>query len=115
MNVWQGDVPARRNTVADGYFGTCPGRRVPAQRLRPAQHDRQRLGVDAPTGSTDVPTTRDRDSDPPGRRAARSRVQKGGSYLCHDSYCRRYRVAARSASTPDSSTGNVGFRCVRDA
>ena len=44
-----------------------------------------------------------------------SRVIKGGSYLCHDSYCNRYRVAARSANTPDSSTGNLGFRCVVDA
>jgi formylglycine-generating enzyme required for sulfatase activity len=50
-----------------------------------------------------------------GRRAARTKVQKGGSYLCHESYCRRYRVAARMGSTPDSSTGNLGFRCVRDA
>jgi formylglycine-generating enzyme required for sulfatase activity len=38
---------------------------------------------------------------------------RGGSYLCHDSYCRRYRVDARSASTPDSTTGNVGFRVAR--
>ena len=40
------------------------------------------------------------------------RVMRGGSYLCHASYCRRYRVAARSANTPDSSTGNLGFRVV---
>jgi formylglycine-generating enzyme len=36
------------------------------------------------------------------------------SYLCHDSYCNRYRVAARNTNTSDSSTGNVGFRCARD-
>jgi formylglycine-generating enzyme required for sulfatase activity len=42
-----------------------------------------------------------------GRRALR-----GGSFLCHDSYCNRYRVAARSANTPDSSTSNIGFRVV---
>ena len=40
---------------------------------------------------------------------------RGGSYLCHDSYCNRYRVAARSQNTPDSSGGNLGFRCVRPA
>ena len=39
---------------------------------------------------------------------------RGGSFLCHPSYCWRYRVAARSASTPDTATGHVGFRCVRD-
>ena len=38
-----------------------------------------------------------------------------GSYLCHASYCNRYRVAARTASEPDSSTGNTGFRCAWDA
>jgi sulfatase modifying factor 1 len=35
---------------------------------------------------------------------------RGGSYLCHRSYCWRYRCAARSSNTPDSSTGNIGFR-----
>lgn len=39
-----------------------------------------------------------------------ARVMRGGSYLCHDSYCNRYRVAARSSNTPESSTGNIGFR-----
>ena len=43
-----------------------------------------------------------------------SRVQRGGSYLCHASYCRRYRVSARFGSAPDSSTGNVGFRVAAD-
>ena len=38
--------------------------------------------------------------------------RRPGSYLCHDSYCNRYRVAARYANTPDSATGNAGFRCV---
>jgi formylglycine-generating enzyme len=40
-----------------------------------------------------------------------SRVMRGGSYLCHDSYCYRFRVAARSSNTPESSSGNLGFRC----
>ena len=44
-----------------------------------------------------------------------ARVMRGGSYLCHASYCNRYRVAARSSNTPDSSTGNLGFRCAADA
>lgn len=37
-------------------------------------------------------------------------VMRGGSYLCHDSYCRRYRTSARSAATPDTSLGHTGFR-----
>jgi len=42
-----------------------------------------------------------------------NRVTRGGSYLCHDSYCNRYRTSARQGLTPDSSTGNVGFRVCR--
>ena len=38
------------------------------------------------------------------------RNMRGGSYLCHASYCRRYRPAARSSAAPDSSMGNTGFR-----
>jgi hypothetical protein len=34
---------------------------------------------------------------------------RGGSYLCHPSYCNRYRLAARTANRPDSSGGNLGF------
>lgn len=37
-------------------------------------------------------------------------VLRGGSFLCHDSYCRRYRNAARIANTPDTSLGHTGFR-----
>lgn len=45
---------------------------------------------------------------PTGKRSIR-----GGSYLCHDSYCNRYRVAARSGNTPESTTGHCAFRVVR--
>ena len=113
MNVWQGDFPAA-NTVADGYDGTCPVDTFPANGF----------GLYNITGNVWEwtadwfhPSFRARDSsvDPKGPPHGTSKVQKGGSYLCHHSYCRRYRVAARNASTPDSSTGNAGFRCVRDA
>jgi formylglycine-generating enzyme required for sulfatase activity len=51
--------------------------------------------------------------NPAGPLSSHARVMKGGSFLCHASYCNRYRVAARTANTPDSSTSNIGFRCVR--
>ncbi|MFD7445136.1 formylglycine-generating enzyme family protein [Streptomyces sp. NPDC059909] len=54
-------------------------------------------------------------TNPTGPPTGTSRVMRGGSYLCHDSYCNRYRVAARSSNTPDSSTGNIGFRVAADA
>ena len=38
------------------------------------------------------------------------RSMRGGSFLCHDSYCNRYRVAARSSNSPGSSASNIGFR-----
>jgi formylglycine-generating enzyme required for sulfatase activity len=53
--------------------------------------------------------------DPRGPALGEQRVVRGGSYLCHDSYCNRYRVAARNGNTPDSSTGHTGFRCATDA
>jgi formylglycine-generating enzyme required for sulfatase activity len=43
------------------------------------------------------------------------RAQRGGSFLCHDSYCERYRPSARQGSTEDSGMSHVGFRCVKDA
>ena len=50
--------------------------------------------------------------DPAGPPNGQARVMRGGSYLCHESYYNRYRVAARSYNTPDSSSGNCGFRTV---
>ena len=112
MNVWQGDFPGA-NTVADGHYGTCPVDAFPTNGF----------GLYNTTGNVWEwtadwfhPSYRERDSsvDPKGPPRGTSKVQKGGSYLCHHSYCRRYRIAARNASTPDSSTGNAGFRCARD-
>jgi formylglycine-generating enzyme required for sulfatase activity len=41
-------------------------------------------------------------------------VLKGGSFLCAENYCRRYRPAARIPQAADSSSSNVGFRCAAD-
>ncbi|WP_268895959.1 formylglycine-generating enzyme family protein [Gordonia sp. YY1] len=53
--------------------------------------------------------------DPIGPARGTLRVLRGGSHLCHDSYCNRYRVAARSSNTPKSTASNIGFRTVGDA
>jgi sulfatase modifying factor 1 len=42
------------------------------------------------------------------------RVKRGGSYMCHISYCYRYRTASRSSNSADSSAQNLGFRCAQD-
>lgn len=51
--------------------------------------------------------------NPKGPESGNGRM-RGGSFLCHKSYCNRYRVAARSSNTRVSSTSNIGFRCVVD-
>ncbi|MBK7032578.1 MAG: SUMF1/EgtB/PvdO family nonheme iron enzyme [Ignavibacteria bacterium] len=38
---------------------------------------------------------------------------RGGSFLCHASYCESYRVSARRGETPDTGMSHLGFRCVR--
>jgi formylglycine-generating enzyme required for sulfatase activity len=112
MNIWQGRFPDH-NTQADGYGGTAPVEAFPPNGY----------GLYNMTGnvwewcsdwfSADYHQKGSR-RNPKGPPFGTQRVMRGGSYLCHESYCFRYRVAARSANTPDSSTGNLGFRCVRD-
>lgn len=111
-NIWQGRFP-RKNTMEDGYLGTSPV----------GTYDSNGYGLFDMTGnvwqwcfevwSTDFHVTGSRDN-PIGPTTGDRRLMRGGSYLCHESYCNRYRVAARTSNTPDSSTGNLGFRCVRD-
>lgn len=109
-NIWQGDFPVA-NTGEDGFVGTSPVATYPPN----------------PVGLYDMAGNvwqwcRDwflpkyyRTSpvqDPPGPTIGHGRVIRGGSHLCHDSYCNRYRVAARSHNTPDSASSNTGFRTV---
>jgi formylglycine-generating enzyme len=113
MNVWQGTFPSE-NTAEDGYVGTCPVDAFPVNGY----------GLHNATGNVWEWTAdwfdpqfrqEDRDHDPRGPASGASKTQKGGSYLCHESYCWRYRVAARQGNSPDTSAGNVGFRCARNA
>jgi formylglycine-generating enzyme required for sulfatase activity len=109
MNVWQGTFPAE-NTGADGFHGTCPVDQFPPNGF----------GLYNMTGNvwewcadwfhTNF-HTRDARTNPDGLPRGASRSTRGGSYICHHSYCKRYRVSARNSLTPDSTTGNTGFRC----
>jgi formylglycine-generating enzyme required for sulfatase activity len=53
--------------------------------------------------------------DPLQQRATGRKSMRGGSFLCHESYCNRYRVAARGSNTPESSASNIGFRIASPA
>ena len=48
----------------------------------------------------------------PNEPAIAKRVQRGGSFLCSDLYCRRYRPGARGKGDPQSAAEHLGFRCV---
>ena len=112
MNVWQGRFPVE-NTGADGYLGTCRAEEFPANGYGLHNSTGNVWEWVADRFSADF-RPHDRRRNPQGPPEGDARVQKGGSYLCHHSYCLRYRVAARQANTPDSSAGNVGFRCAAD-
>lgn len=114
-NIWQGRFP-EVNTAEDGYAWTAPARSFQANGygLYNMAGNVWQWCADwfHPTWHiTASPLTRD---NPRGPDAGQNKVMRGGSFLCHASYCNRYRVAARTANTPDSATTNCGFRCVRD-
>jgi len=110
-NIWQGQFP-QLDTAEDGYAGTCPVDAFP-----PNRH-----GLYSVTGNVWEWCADWFESSfpagvvlhyPIGPADGQGKVMKGGSFLCHSSYCNRYRVAARTANTPDSSASNIGFRCIR--
>lgn len=109
-NIWQGEFP-RTNTAADGWVGTSPVGTYPANGYGLTDMTGNVWEWCADWFAADW-YARSPQEDPLGPRDGAFRVMRGGSYLCHDSYCNRYRVAARSGSAPDSTAGNLGFRTV---
>ena len=108
-NTWQGSFP-ERNTGEDGHLFTSAV----------GAFGRTPLGLTDMGGNVWEWTAdwyrpyadRNRPFTPT---AASERAQRGGSFLCHESYCHGYRVSGRSHSTPESALFHVGFRLVKDA
>jgi formylglycine-generating enzyme required for sulfatase activity len=121
-NTWQGSFP-NKDACSDGYTGTSPVKNYPPNgyglydmsgNVWEWCADLYHVGYYR-TLSTDHiidnPLGPDRSFDPR-EPYAEKRVQKGGSYLCNDSYCSGYRPSARGAGSPDTGSTHTGFRCV---
>lgn len=113
-NIWQGTFP-RENSCEDGFLTTAP-----VDSFAPNGWGLYQTSGNVWEWCADWFLPKYYSSclakgtvlDPQGPTIGRGRVMRGGSYLCHDSYCNRYRLAARSSNTPDSASGNLGFRTV---
>lgn len=124
-NIWQGRFPAK-DAGEDGYRGTSPVRAFPANGYGLYDvagnvwhwckdwYRSDTYAARAGTGLVRDPAGPESSHDPsePG---VKKRVQRGGSYLCSDQYCVRYLVGSRGRGAVDSSSSNLGFRCVAPA
>ncbi len=120
-NIWQGKFPDQ-DLAEDGFAGTCP-----VDHFAPNGYGLYNVSGNAwewcndwwsakhhLTASRDNPTGPAQPDRGPDGRLRFIKLMRGGSYLCHRSYCNRYRVAARTGNTPESCSDNCTFRCVRD-
>lgn len=122
-NLWTGTFP-HRNTAADGYVRTAPVKSFAPNGYGLYDmagnvwewcadwYDRDAYTRRSQTDVTISPTGPEASHDPL-RPFMTQRSQRGGSFLCNDSYCSRYRPSARHGCTPDTGMSHVGFRCAK--
>jgi formylglycine-generating enzyme len=110
-NIWQGLFPDC-NSAADGFAATAPvhAYKPNGYGLHNAAGNVWEWCEDFFTPSYHHVTANE---NPLHAEPGPSRSLRGGSFLCHESYCNRYRVAARSSNTPENSASNIGFRVAR--
>lgn len=108
-NTWQGKFPDF-NSKDDGYYATSPSKSFPSNGF-----GLYNMCGNVWEWTSDWFRTKHKKKElaknPKGPKRGKRKVQKGGSFLCHPSYCFRFRVSSRIANTPDSTSNNVGFRC----
>jgi len=123
-NIWQGTFPYK-STKADGYMGTTPVKTYAPnpyglydmagnvwQWCTDLYHSSY-YTEEAKKGVSTNPQGPTKSFDPQEPYAVK-RVHRGGSFLCHQSYCKGYRIAARMKTCPDTGLNHLGFRCVKD-
>jgi formylglycine-generating enzyme required for sulfatase activity len=111
-NIWQGTFP-NDDLGEDGYTTVAPVQTFPPNGfgLHHMVGNAWDWCADYYQADWHVEASR---MNPAGPATGTPRLLKGGSFLRHESYCRRYRNAARIGNTPDTSTSHIGFRVVRD-
>ncbi len=107
-NIWQGTFPAH-NSAADGYPATAP-----AQSFQPNGYGLYNMCGNVWEWTADplVMRSLSKRKQQLNNKPKGSKLLKGGSFLCHKSYCFRYRIAARTGTTPETTTTHQGFRLV---
>jgi formylglycine-generating enzyme len=107
-NIWQGRFPDV-DTGADGYAGLAP-----ARSFEPNGYGLYNMSGNCWEWTAENFRVRSLRSSAKAvnerAREANAKLLKGGSHLCHASYCHRYRIAARMSNTPDTSTSHIGMR-----
>lgn len=107
-NVWQGKFPDT-NMDLDGYATTAP-----AKSFEPNGYGLYNMVGNVWEWTSEPMSIKSLKKQARIKMAGMKgyKLSKGGSFLCHPSYCYRYRIAARSGTSPDSTTTHIGFRVV---
>lgn len=124
VNIWQGTFPYK-SSKANGYFGTTPVKNFPPNPYQLYDmtgnvwewcsdlYHAKYFAEEAKNEVSINPKGPAKSFDPDEPYAVKH-VHRGGSFLCHHSYCKGFRITARMKTCPDTGLNHLGFRCVKD-